>query len=116
MPRFIIREGNDSGFRPDSFMKLPKGAMSKPLRYDSKNHVLDMLIRWPEGYIEPRHTHNSSHSIVVLRGSVVVEGKELKPGSYIYAAPGAAHGPFEWHNRCTVFAHFEGDPAHHYKE
>lgn len=95
-------------------MKLPKGAVVKVLRHDAKSHVLDVLIKRPEGYVEPRHTHDSSHSIVVLEGRVVAEGKELKAGGYIYGPPNVPHGPFEWHDGCVVFAHFKGNPIHYY--
>ena len=64
----------DSEWKPDPYMKLPKGAMVKVLRKDKKKNVLDMLIKWPDGYIEPRHTHNSTHAVVVLSGRVIVEG------------------------------------------
>ncbi|GEM_PF-3181956 len=112
----IIKEP-PSGYRwkPDPYMKLPRGARVKVLRRDRKNNVLDMLIRWPEGYVEPRHTHTSTHSVVVLQGRVIVEGKELRKGGYIYGPSGKAHGPFEWHDDCIVFVHFEGNPTHHYK-
>lgn len=116
MPKVVIRRANESAFKPDPFMKLPKGAMTKVLRHDKRNRTLDMLIKWPDGYVEPRHTHDSSHSVVVLQGRVIVEGKELTAGGYVYGPAGVPHGPFEWHDDCVVFAHFEGNPVHYYKK
>jgi anti-sigma factor ChrR (cupin superfamily) len=116
MARFVVKKETEGVWIPDPFMKLPKGATVKVLRHDRKAGILDMLIKRPEGYVEPRHTHSSFHSIVVLEGRVNVAGKELKAGGYIYGPPGVPHGPFEWHDGCVVFAHFEGDPIHHYKK
>lgn len=111
-----ITKETDGIWKPDPFMKLPKGALVKVLRQDKKNGVLDYLIRWPEGYVEPRHTHEGAHSVVVLQGRVIVEGKELMQGGYVYGPSKKPHGPFEWHDDCIVFVHFEGDPVHYYKK
>lgn len=111
----IILTFDEREFVPDPFMKLPRGPMVKVLRHDRENQRLDMLIKWPNGYVEPRHWHNAWHSVVVLRGKVKVEGKVLTTGGFIYGPPKVPHGPFEWYDDCIVFAHFEGDPTHYYE-
>ncbi|SRR5579875_568029 len=115
MKGLLIKRISEGKWRPDPFMKLPKGARIKVLRHDEKTSTLECLIRWPDGYIEPRHTHNSQHSTFILQGRVMVEGKELRAGDYLFGRPGLPHGPFEWHDDCIVFDQTVGDPVHIYK-
>src|SRR5487761_1274130 len=84
-----------------------------PAGYSSRKWV---CLSVPEGYVEPRHKHEGTHSVAVLQGRVIAEGKELGPGGYVYGPSKKPHGPFEWHDDCIVFVHFEGDPVHHYKK
>ncbi|MFQ5880256.1 MAG: cupin domain-containing protein [Dehalococcoidia bacterium] len=100
----------------DTITKLPKGVQSKLLFHDPKTGRRDMLIRFPDGYVEPRHVHEGAHGVVVLRGQQVAEGVPLNPGDYCYGAANIEHGPFEYHGEdgCVVFAVMVGDPVHKY--
>ena len=55
-----------------------------------------MLIKFPPGYVEPEHVHESSHSIVVLEGVQIVKGVHLRPGDYVWASGPEPHGPYEY--------------------
>jgi hypothetical protein len=64
-------------------LTLPEGVQVKVLNYDPVMKRLDMKQRFPKGYVEPRHTHESWHSILVLKGRMCVAGKDLRPGDYV---------------------------------
>ncbi len=85
----------------------------KFLYEDKENEHVDMLIRFPPGYVEPRHNHASSHSVVVLEGLQIAEGEPLHLGDYVWADGSRPHGPFEYPEGCVVFASFRGPSAQH---
>ena len=64
-------------------LTLPEGVQVKVLNYDPEMKRLDMKQRFPAGYVEPRHTHESWHSILVLSGRMCVAGKDLRAGDYL---------------------------------
>ena len=96
--------------------KLPKGPLkSKILRKDDETGEIDMLIQFPPNYFEPKHIHTSSHSVVVLKGTIGTPEGTLGVGSMVFGPPNVPHGPFQWDPEGTiVFAHFKGDPTHKY--
>ena len=48
--------------------------------YDEVSERAERFVRFPPGYVEPRHEHDHYHSIFVLEGEMHVDGKVLKPG------------------------------------
>ena len=80
---------------------------------DPEIGVADMLIKFPPGYVEPEHAHESSHSIVVLEGVQIVKGVHLHPGDYVWASGPEPHGPYEYPEGCVVFASFRGLSSRH---
>lgn len=106
-------------------LTLREGVQVKIYYEDPDADHVDMLIRFPPGYVEPRHNHDSSHSVVVLEGLQIAEGEHMRPGDYVWASGDEPHGPFEYPEGCVVFASFrgvsaqhryEGSPAGHYEE
>src|SRR3989304_2825932 len=81
-------------------LKLPPGVKVKVLNYDPVMKRIDFKLRFPAGYVEPAHTHNSWHSILVTKGRMCVAGKDLR------------HGPYEYPDGCEVFVVDMGDAAH----
>jgi len=81
-------------------LSLRGGVQVKVFYEDPELGVADMLIKFPPGYVEPEHAHESSHSIVVLEGVQIVNGAET-------------HGPYEYPEGCVVFASFRGLSARH---
>jgi len=74
----------------DTILALPKGVKVKILFEDPEVGRQDIMVKFPPGYREPLHTHESSHSTVVLEGKMCVAGKELGPGDYVFGwRPGA---------------------------
>lgn len=86
---------------------LPKGVEIKTIRegHDEVSERAERFVRFPPGYVEPRHEHDHYHSLFVLEGEMHVDGKVLRPGGYIYGGgAGNAHGPYEYPKGCTVYS------------
>jgi len=81
------------------------------LNYDPVMKRIDMKQRFPPGYVEPRHTHTSWHSILVTKGRMCVAGKDLRPGDYVFGWD-IPHGPYEYPDGCEVFIVYMGDATH----
>jgi hypothetical protein len=94
-------------------LTLGRGVKVKIYYRDAENDLLDLLVKFPPGYVEPAHAHDSSHSVVVLEGLQIVGGEHMRPGDYVFAGPNEVHGPFEYPEGCVVFASFRGASAQH---
>jgi anti-sigma factor ChrR (cupin superfamily) len=94
-------------------LTLGHGVKVKVFYEDRANEHVDMLVSFPSGYVEPRHNHASSHSVLVLEGIQIAEGERLFPGDYLWADGTRPHGPFEYPEGCVVFASFRGPSAQH---
>lgn len=92
-------------------LKLPPGVQVKVLNYDPLMKRIDMKQRFPPGYVEPKHTHKSWHSILVTGGRMCVAGKDLRPGDYVFGWD-IPHGPYEYPDGCEVFIVYMGDATH----
>ena len=110
---FITMAADEVNWEEDKMLNAPKGIKSKILAKDKSGNVMDVMVKQPPGYVEPRHSHNASHSIVILEGKMIIEGKTLTRGGYIYAEANVEHGPYEFPEGCTVFAHVEGPSLAH---
>jgi quercetin dioxygenase-like cupin family protein len=100
----------------DSFRELPPpGPEVKILRrFPEDDDALDVLVRFPRGYVEPRHTHEGEHMVVILEGRVVVDGKTLGPGDYVYGPRNEPHGPFEYPDGVLLYAAHRGPTSPRY--
>jgi quercetin dioxygenase-like cupin family protein len=49
------------------------------------------VVRLAKGSRFPRHAHHGTEEVVVLTGIVVIGGVELRPGDYLFTAPGEEH-------------------------
>jgi anti-sigma factor ChrR (cupin superfamily) len=109
---FIALYTKDIPWEDDTRLDLPKGVKMKILFEDPEIGRQDVLVKFPPGYVEPLHTHESSHSIVVLEGKMCVAGKELVPGDYVFGWD-KEHGPYHYPEGCTVFVTFLGKGISH---
>jgi quercetin dioxygenase-like cupin family protein len=76
-----------------------------------------ILVRFPPGYVEPRHVHAAEHFDVIIEGEMHVEGKILRRGDYLRGYANQEHGPMAYPVGCTVFAVMRGgSPVHVYEE
>jgi quercetin dioxygenase-like cupin family protein len=73
---------------------LPAGAMLKVLSADAESGVTAAIVKFPAGYVEPRHGHRCGHDILIMQGKLVDldTGKEVPKGTYLYAPAGNIHG------------------------
>jgi anti-sigma factor ChrR (cupin superfamily) len=94
-------------------LTLGNGVQVKILYRDEETEHTDMLVKFPAGYVEPRHNHASSHSIMVLEGLQIAQGEHMQPGDYVWADGSEPHGPFEYPEGCVVFASFRGPSSQH---
>ena len=92
---------------------LPEGVQIKMFSYDPETGRRDFYVRFPAGYVEPRHTHRGWHSNLIVEGEMHVDGQVLKAGDYLFG-PGdeIAHGPLSYPMGCTIFTCFYGPTEH----
>ena len=87
-------------------MGLPTGIQVKIIAEgeDEVSERVDKFVKFPPGYVEPRHTHDYFHSTLVLEGEMHVGGKILKRGDYVYGGPDEPHGPYHYPKGCMVYS------------
>lgn len=113
--RFRAVHDRDVEWREDAggdLLTLPKGVKVKIFAHDPVMKRIDMKVKFPKGYVEPRHTHGSWHSILVTKGRMCVAGKDLRPGDYVFGWD-LPHGPYEYPDGCEVFVVFMGEGTQH---
>ena len=84
----------------------------KIFAYDPIMKRIDLKVKFPKGYVEPRHSHKSWHSILVTKGRMCVAGKNLRPGDYVFGWD-HPHGPYEYPDGCEVNVVFMGEGTQH---
>jgi quercetin dioxygenase-like cupin family protein len=94
--------------------ELPSGCEVKVLRQDIEANERDLLVRFPPGYVEPAHTHAGEHHNIILEGRMLVDGKTLGPGDFMYGPSHVEHGPLEYPDGIVLFASCRGDLVHDY--
>jgi quercetin dioxygenase-like cupin family protein len=90
--------------------KLGPGAWLKVLSYDEETGAGAYLVKFDDGFHEPRHSHPGAHDIFFIQGCLVETetGKESKAGTYFYSPAGVEHGPFDAKGDTIFFAYFDG--------
>jgi hypothetical protein len=90
----------------EKIMGLPPGVKVKIIAEgeDGVSERVDKMVKFPPGYVEPRHTHDYYHSTLVLEGEMHVAGKILTRGGYVYGGPDEPHGPYHYPKGCTVYS------------
>ena len=96
----------------NKILTLPKGVKVKVFGHDPVMKRIDYKVKFPKGYVEPRHTHKSWHAILVTKGRMCVAGKDLRPGDYVFGWD-KPHGPYEYPDGCEVFAVMMGGGSEH---
>ena len=106
----IVREAEVEWTERD--IGLPPGHKTKLLHDDAAMFRNARRLYFPPGYIEPRHTHKGWHCVVVLKGRMCVDGKDLRPGDYVFGWD-EPHGPFEYPDGFEGFTVSLGEDMHH---
>ena len=105
----------------DSMLELPEGIQTSIVNSNEAEQRVDFFVRFPEGYIEPEHTHAGAHAVMIVDGTMTLHGHTLTSGDYLYGQK-TPHGPMEYHSEdadygCLVFATFVGgSPIHEWDE
>ena len=96
-----------------TLFQLPTGAHKihpnlkiKVLMRDDARGQVAALVKFPPGYVEPAHSHVTSHCVLVVEGEQHVGGKILRQGDFHDAPPDTVHGPFEYPIGGVVFSVF----------
>lgn len=105
-------EADDVDWDDAELLGLPEGLRVKVVNENGAEGRTDMLVKYPEGYFEPRHTHESAHACLILEGRILVDDRELTAGDYIYGQQ-VPHGPWEFPDGGMNFVSFiGGSPLH----
>jgi anti-sigma factor ChrR (cupin superfamily) len=80
-----------AGDRPWMDTPLP-GIQLKVLSMDTARGLATMLIRASAGAVYPSHRHSGPEECYVLRGSVIIDGRVLRPGDFHHADADSDHG------------------------
>ena len=62
-----------------------------------------IMCRFPAGYLEPRHQHESGHWGIIVDEEMHVDGTILRPGDFHHAPANVPQGPFYYPIGCTIF-------------
>ncbi|MDX1745457.1 MAG: cupin domain-containing protein, partial [Halobacteriales archaeon] len=89
------------------------GIEQKVLHTDERSGRIDKVIKFPVGYVEPRHTHEAEHSTMILRGRMLLYGRELTTGDYLFGPSEIPHGPMRYPDGCVVFSSSIGGSIKH---
>lgn len=96
----------------DDMLDLPGELDTYVINSNDAEQRIDFLVRFPPGYIEPRHTHAAAHADLILDGEMHVHDEVLTSGDYIYGQK-LSHGPMEFPDGCIVFCSYTGgSPSH----
>lgn len=109
-------EADDVDWDDAELLGLPEGLQVKIVNENEAEGRTDMLVKYPEGYLEPEHTHESAHACLILEGRILVDGRELTAGDYIYGQQ-IPHGPWEFPDGGMNFVSFVGgSPTHQWDD
>jgi anti-sigma factor ChrR (cupin superfamily) len=109
-------DSDDVDWDDAEMLGLPEGLRVKVVNENEAEGRTDMLVKYPEGYLEPRHTHESAHACLILEGRILVDGRELTAGDYIYGQQ-VPHGPWEFPDGGMNFVSFVGgSPTHRWDD
>lgn len=113
MGKFLVLNSDEIPWEDgEATLGIPTGVRMKILNYNEELDQRDCLVTFPDGYVEPRHEHECIHSDYIIKGKVLVDGKELGPGDFIYGPSNIVHGPFKFLGGVVLAASIVGDPIH----
>lgn len=108
----ITLESESLDWEDGDVLTLPEGVKVHVLNENGPEGRMDLLVKFPPEYVEPRHTHEGAHAAMILDGRMLIHGHELTPGDYVYGHK-VDHGPMEYPDGAVVFASFVGGSLAH---
>jgi 2,4'-dihydroxyacetophenone dioxygenase len=110
MPKEVITiDTKKAGWQPIQLENFPTKppAYLKMLEVSKETGGVTCLIKFPKGFVEPRHSHSCGHMVYVVSGDLgsgKVFGKDIFPeGTYWSCSAGDTHGPLKMANDCVFF-------------
>ena len=113
MDALVIKQVGDEPWVPATEFGLPEGCEYRIYKGQDEDELTVVMARFPPGYLEPRHEHDSDHWGVVVEGEMHVDGKILRTGDFHHAPRNAPHGPFYYPKGCIVFGTLRGGSILH---
>ena len=98
---------NDSDWEDAS--EYPHGTKQKILRDD--NGAKTILLKLPENFYMPAHSHITVEQHFILSGQYKSDGKIYKEGTYQIINAHENHGPFESANGALILVIWDPYPA-----
>jgi len=89
--------------------EYPAGTMKKVLR--DENGAKTILLKLPEKFYMPAHTHVTTEQHFILQGQYKSEGKIYKEGTYQMFSAHENHGPFESEKGALILVVWDPYPA-----
>jgi quercetin dioxygenase-like cupin family protein len=68
--------------------RVGKSLYRKDLIADPETGMEVRLVRYPAGFINPRHTHPHAHGLYVLEGTLVTHAGQYGPGHFLWFPEG----------------------------
>jgi anti-sigma factor ChrR (cupin superfamily) len=68
------------------------GIRARILAVDKARSLVTLVIRAEPGAVYPPHTHHGPEECFVISGSVVIDGRVLRPGDFHHADEDSEHG------------------------
>ncbi|MEZ5404492.1 MAG: hypothetical protein R2729_32740 [Bryobacteraceae bacterium] len=113
----FLTQANRIAWRPITPPGAPAGLMQRLLHDNEDNGLTSAIVKFPKGYIEPRHYHTKcGHSIYVLKGRIKAPGAVWTPGNFHYAAVNERHGPLEALEESEILFYTDGPFDYHVEE
>jgi len=87
----------------------PPGSESVTLRQDAQTGAIELLVRYPAGYVFAPHWHSANERIVLLEGRMSLgDEKFLDPGGYAFLpAKEVQHLACVSKTRCTFYVYWD---------
>lgn len=81
-------------WQPVNNPNFPSGLQEKFLHQNNEKQTSVAIVKFPEGYLEPRHFHTTAgHYGYILSGKMITDGVEAGPGDFLYFPANVEHGP-----------------------
>ncbi len=75
----------------------------KILSYDEETGAVTLMVKYPKGFHQPFLTyHTVIEELYILKGRIMMEGREYSEGYYAYRPPGMIHGAMRVLDNDTV--------------
>jgi quercetin dioxygenase-like cupin family protein len=84
----IVETSDDQELPPSQPIIYDRPIGMRLLHQDPRSGEEHYLVRYPAGLGVQRHRHTAAHTIVVLEGSLVVNGRVVGPGAYCHFPAG----------------------------